>query len=100
MVKFVQKLFSFRISDVLGIIVGIYLVFYCSDMELFYLVTSPQLYFLIFLSMLLLHSYAWLCSRSPACRTEYSALCSGNGQVVGPGTLLSQDTAACALGTA
>ena len=60
MFKTIQNVFSFRLSDVLGILIGAFAVLYCTDMELFHFVTSPRLYFLIFLVMLLFHSYLWL----------------------------------------
>ena len=60
MFKFIRSMFSFRMSDVFGLILGACFISYCSENELFLWVTSPQLYLLVLLAMLLLHSYGWL----------------------------------------
>ena len=60
MFKGIQKALSFHVFDIVGIIVGLILVYNLKDMDLFNVVISPELYLMVFFSVFLLHSFIWL----------------------------------------
>ncbi len=60
MLKAIKKALSFYVADLVGILFGIVLIYFCSNTELFYVVISPQLYIVTALLVFLFHSWLWL----------------------------------------
>ena len=60
MAGLVKKMISFHLADVLGLALGIFLISYSTDTELFHLIIYPQAYVIVLAFVFLYHSWIWL----------------------------------------
>ena len=60
MFKLMKKMLSFHFSDVIGVVLGLVLVSFLSDMNLFNLIISPILYAIVFISVIFFNLLIWI----------------------------------------